>query len=125
MEEVKPLDTEEIRRANVDLADRIEAERVTLDYNPEADVLTITIGEPQVAITEPLFDDIMYRVDPDTLKIVGIEIVAFFGDFVRRNKLVRKLLRGYLEQLRPGNTGVVIDDPHNKELLGSILAVVP
>lgn len=125
MEEVRPLDTEEIRRANFDLAERIEAETITLDYNPEADVLTITIGEPTPAITEPLFDDIMYRIEPDTLKIVGIEIVAFFGDFVRRNKLVRKLLRGYLEQLRPGTTDIVVTDPQNKEFLSSILASVP
>lgn len=125
MDEVRPLDTTEIRRANFDLAERIEVEEVTLDYNPEADVLSITIGEPRPAVTEPLFDDIMYRVDPDTLKIVGVEIVAFFSDFVRRNKLVRKLLRNYLEELRPGTTDIVVKDPHDKELLGEILAAVP
>lgn len=124
MEEVRPLDTEEIRRANFDLAERVEAEEVTLDYNPEADVLTITIGEPRPAITEPLFDDIMYRVDPDTLKIVGIEIIAFFSDFVRRNKLVRKLMRNYLADLLPGKTDILVTDPHDKELLGEILTSV-
>ena len=125
MEEVRPVDTEEIRRANFDLAERIEAEVVTMDYNPEADALTITIGESQPAITEPLFDDIMYRLDPDTLKIVGIEVIAFFSDFVRRNKLVRKLLRNYLEELLPGKGDIVVNDPHDKELLSEILTAVP
>ena len=91
MEEVRPLDIEDIRRANFDLGERVESEELSLDYNPEADVLTITVGEPRSAITEPWLDDILYRVDPDTLKIVGIEIVAFFSDFIRKNKLVKKL----------------------------------
>ena len=51
MEEVRPLDIEDIRRANFDLGERVESEELSLDYNPEADVLTITVGEPRSAIT--------------------------------------------------------------------------
>ena len=125
MEEVRPLDIEDIRRANFDLGERVESEELSLDYNPEADVLTITVGEPRSAITEPLLDDILYRVDPDTLKIVGIEIVAFFSDFVRKNKLVRKLFKNYLEELHSGATGLIVTDPRDRELFGEVLIAIP
>ena len=125
MEEVRPLDIEDIRRANFDLGERVESEELSLDYNPEADVLTITVGEPRSAITEPWLDDILYRVDPDTLKIVGIEIVAFFSDFVRKNKFVRKLFKNYLEELHSGTTGLIVTDPRDRELFGEVLIAIP
>ena len=121
MEAVKPLDADEISRVNFDLSDRIMAEGVTLDYNPEADLLTVTIGEPREAITEPLLDDVLYRVDPETMKIVGVEIIAFFGDFVRKNKVVRKLLKGYLEMMREGKRDISITEPKDRKLLGEVL----
>lgn len=121
METVKPLDAEEIKRVNFDLSDRIMAEGIMLDYNAEADLLTIIIGSPRVAITEPLLDDVMYRVDPDTKKIVGFEIVAFFGDFVRRNKVVRKLLKGYLEMMRAGEREIAVAEPKDRKLFGEVL----
>ena len=121
MEAVKPLDAEEINRINFDISDRIMTEGVTLDYNPEADLLTITIGESRHAITEPLLDDVMYRVDPDTLKIVGVEIVAFFSDFVRRNKVVRKLLKGYLEMMREGKRDIIVTETKDRKILGEVL----
>mgnify|MGYP001572047058 CR=1 FL=1 len=121
MEAVKPLDAEEINRINFDISDRIMTEGVTLDYNPEADLLTITIGESKPAITEPLLDDVMYRVDPDTLKIVGVEIVAFFSDFVRRNKVVRKFLKGYLEMMREGKRDIIVTETKDRKILGEVL----
>ena len=96
---VVSLSAEAIKKANFDLGDRLEVEEIKLEYNPEADVLVITIGDPVPAITEPVIDDIMYRVEPDTLKVVGVEIVAFFSDFVRHNKIARKLLKGYTDDL--------------------------
>ena len=121
MEAVKPLDAEEVRRINFDLSDRIMAEGITLDYNPEADVLTITIGDPRPAITDPLLDGVMFRVDPDTKKITGFEVVAFFGDFVRRNKVVRKLLKGYLEMMSEGKREIAVGDPKDRKLFGKVL----
>lgn len=121
MEAVRPLDAAEISRVNYDLSDRIMNEGITLDYNPEADVLSITIGDPKSAITEPWLDDAMYRVDPDTLKIVGIEIVAFFSDFVRKNKIIRKLLRGYLELMREGKKDIEVTESKDRKLFGEVL----
>jgi hypothetical protein len=43
-------------------------------YDREDDVLVITIGGPAEAITESVSNTFFLRVDPDTLKLVGIEV---------------------------------------------------
>ena len=98
-EGIMSTDVEAIQQVNFDLADRMESEGVTLFYDPETDVLSITIGEPREAITEPMVDDIMYRVDPETLKILGFEIVQFQTDFLRNNKIVRKMMKAAFPDL--------------------------
>ncbi len=59
----------------------MEEEMTSLFYDREADVLYITIGEPQVAISRELENDVLVRVQPDTGKIVGMTVLNFVSRF--------------------------------------------
>jgi hypothetical protein len=61
--------------ANDDLAERMNALGVTTVYDADLDTLFTRIGPPVEALTESIDDHIGLRVDPDTLKIVGWEIL--------------------------------------------------
>lgn len=54
--------------------------KIVLDYDEEADVLYLSFGEPQAAITEEM-GNIGVRVDPQTNEIVGLTIIEFLKTF--------------------------------------------
>ena len=59
-------------------------------YDRKGDVLYISIGEPQAAISKEVDDDILIRVHPETEEVVGFTIFNFaerFGD-IREEKSV-------------------------------------
>ncbi len=56
-------------------------EMTTLFYDREGDVLYITIGEPQVAISRELENDVLLRVHPETGKVVGMTVLNFVSRF--------------------------------------------
>ncbi len=62
------------------------AEVTTLFYDKEGDVLYLTIGEPQVAISREMGDDVLLRVHPETGKIVGMTILNFASRFSDLNR---------------------------------------
>jgi hypothetical protein len=64
----------EVSAANRDLALRLTTLSVQVRHDRDDDTFVLTIGEPQEAITESVRNRLFYRLDPDTLKIVGIEI---------------------------------------------------
>src|SRR6266508_1775285 len=68
--------------ANDDLSQRLESLDKELVYDEDDDYFAIVVGPPVEAITESLANAILFRVEPDTLKIVGIEIY----DFEKRRK---------------------------------------
>lgn len=123
MDETRIINAEEISKANTDLGERMSSEGLWLSYNEEADVLSIIIGKPVPAITEPLLDDIMYRIDPDTFKIVGVEIVCFSTDFVKKNKIIRKIMKDYLSRLLRGEKIEIIETSKKKKF-GEALEVL-
>ena len=67
---------EALRRANANLDERMERLPITVWYDVEDDVLTITIGDPVEATTES-FGAVLLRLDPETLEYVGLEIPDF------------------------------------------------
>ena len=121
MDAARSIDAQEIAKVNLDLADRIDKEGVTFLYDDESDILSITIGKPCEAITEPLVDDIMYRIDPDTLKIVGFVIVSFTSDFLAKNKLVRKMLKDFTPDILKG-APYRIEDPKDQQKASKVLS---
>ncbi len=76
--------------ANKDLEERLRTSDVRVGYDREHDMLLITIGEPQEAITEEVSKGLYVRVDPDTDKIVGMTITSFEKGFLREHPDFRK-----------------------------------
>jgi len=94
------LDADAVTRANVDLAERLFNEGISVAYDEDGDTLFLTIGKGREAITEQVVDGIYFRIDPYTLKFVGCVIVRFVSDILANNKLARKLFQESFEQLR-------------------------
>lgn len=60
-------------------------ESLTWDYDEEADVLYIAVGEPQPAVSVDLGDGVLARYDQDRNEVVGLTILSL------RERLVRGL----------------------------------
>ena len=60
--------------ANEDLEERVRSLLICASYDPEEDLFTLTLGEVQPAITESIRNHIYLRLDPPSMKLVGIEI---------------------------------------------------
>ena len=50
---------------------------IRLTYEPEADILYITFGQPTAATGYQLSDQILLRVDPETQRVAGLTILNF------------------------------------------------
>jgi uncharacterized protein YuzE len=70
---------------------------LVLDYDQESDVLYVSLGAPQQAITDEVEDDILLRYCPPSLEVVGITIVNFRRHFPRQEPadVVKDILRKY------------------------------
>ena len=51
------------------------AKRLNFFFDHEADILYLSLGKPQSAISKEVGDDILVRVDPKTKKVVGCTIL--------------------------------------------------
>ena len=89
------FDSARFMDANRDYVQRIEREGLITVYDATLDTLFIEIGETREALTDPSIDNVMIRIDPDTLEIVGLEIHDFLNDFVPANRLVRELIKDW------------------------------
>ncbi|MDA0733246.1 MAG: DUF2283 domain-containing protein [Chloroflexi bacterium] len=88
MNDSQLIDYEAVGKANFDLLERLIGLGAEIAYDEDSDVLFITIGhEPNEAVTEHLIDTIYYRIDPDSLKIVGITILEFMTNILAKNRL--------------------------------------
>ena len=52
-----------------------------LFYDRDTDVLYLSIGEPQRAISREIGDDILLRIDPQTNNLVGLTIMNLSSRF--------------------------------------------
>jgi hypothetical protein len=89
------FDFERFKETNKDYLDRIQKNGLMAIYDATLDTLFIEIGGPAEALSEHLIDNIMLRVEPDTLKIVGFEILDFLDDFLPANRMIREACRGW------------------------------
>lgn len=46
-----------------------------LHYDPDVDLLEVSIGEPQEAISEEVADDIFFHYKPGTKEVVGFTVL--------------------------------------------------
>jgi len=71
------------------------AEMTTMFYDREADVLYLTLGQPQEAISREMGNDVLLRVHPETGKVVGLTVLNFasrFGDSHNAQSLPVKIM---------------------------------
>ncbi len=81
--------------ANQDLPDRVRALGAMVYYDPEDDVLLLTVGKPAPAITETVDDFLLLRLEPETWKIIGVEILGLH-DFLAAHPEAAQRADGFL-----------------------------
>ena len=59
----------------------MEENTFTYSYDREADVMYLSIGQPQKAKTIELTDDFLLRLSPQTREVVGLTIIDFSRHF--------------------------------------------
>ena len=92
MKEPRRIDQEEFLAANRDYIARIEKQGVNVVYDSTLDTLFVEFGGPKRAINQHMLDNILLRIDPISLEVVGCEILDFLSDFVPGNRLVAGLV---------------------------------
>lgn len=90
----------QLLEANRDFEERLRNSDIRVGYDNEHDMLFITIGRPQEAITEEVSKRLHLRFDPDTDKIVGMTITAFRKGFLREHQDFRKHFETVFERRR-------------------------
>lgn len=65
---------------------------VHAEYDSEDDTLIVYIGENQEALSPSIENELFLRVDPDTLKIVGAELLHFRDHMRDRSDLLNVVL---------------------------------
>ena len=90
-QEIRFIDPDQLLDANRDYLERIERDGLRAVYDGTLDALFIEIGGAKEGLSEHLADNIMLRIDPDTLQIIGLEILDFLADFLPHNRLFKEM----------------------------------
>jgi len=98
---------QQIVAANADIDQRIRELGVTVCYDREDDVLLISIGAHTEAITESIEPGRLARLDPETLKIVGLEVLGFVAQIARDPGLFDL----FLDAVQTVNANILVE-PH-------------
>jgi len=118
------IDPHKLLEANRDYIDRMEREGLYLFYDATLDTLFVEFGGPKEALSEHTVDNIMLRIDPETLRIVGYEILDFFSDFIPHNRLFQTAVRQL--GLREGvDSQVTLMEPRFKPIRDALEAMLP
>ena len=67
----------ELWAENTDFPARLGTMKVSARYDPEDDLLEITLGGPQEALSYSIHNTLFLRADFESLKIVGVELEHF------------------------------------------------
>lgn len=93
--EPEPIDETNLIEANTDFMARVAAVGIDLIYDEDGDILLVTFGEPQEATSEPTsFDWLYVRISPETLEIVGLDVLQFRRRVLANNEIVRQMFAG-------------------------------
>ena len=122
-QEVLDIDPEKLLDANRDYVDRIEREGIYVVYDATLDTLFLEFGGPREALSEHALDNIMLRIDPGTLHIVGLEILDFFADFLPNNRLIQEPV-GDLGLQEGKDSQITLMEPRFKPLRETIQALI-
>ena len=121
---IRHIDPDEPLEPNKNYLDRIEREGPDLVYDATLDTLLIEFGGPKEALGEHVVDNIMLRIEPENLQIVGCEILDFFADFLPNHHLFRDMISVF--ELREGkDSTITLAEPKHKALRDLIEAAIP
>ena len=110
----------EVLRANDDLDVRLRTLSVGVFYDRDDDIFEVTLGDPQEAITESVRNQLSIRLDPDTLKIVGLEIPNLSAR-IRDDPMLRQLWRLLLRIAGPASAVPGETEPEPATRLADVL----
>ncbi len=54
-----------------------KGEKLRISYDKEGDILDLSIGSPEAAISTEIEDDFFIRTDPKTGEVVGFSVLNF------------------------------------------------
>ena len=105
--------------ANADLAQRMDAEGIEIEYSPEDDYLRVTIGQPRPSIGISWPDDIysVAMIDPESHQINALE-APFFMEMLGDKEPKRELWEMVARLIREGHTSVYIPPRAERERTG-------
>ena len=121
---IRFIDPQDLLDANKDYLERIERDGLQAVYDAKLDSLFVELGGPKEALSEHLVDNIMIRVEPDTLRIVGLEILDFFSDFLPHNRLFVEMV-GELKLQEGKDSQVGLMEPRFRAIRGVLEALIP
>lgn len=107
---------------NRNLMGRMDREGFFVLYDDELDTLFVDIGEHRDGVLEPLVDNLLARVDPGSLELLGYEIADFREDFLPNNRLFQPLASD-LRLLHRPNERIDVSETEQKETLRRLVAV--
>ena len=90
--EIRFIDQDRLLEANRDYLERIERDGLRAVYDGTLDTLFIEIGGAKEGLSEHLADNVMLRIDPESLQIIGLEILDFLADFLPHNRLLKEMV---------------------------------
>ena len=91
-----------IRKADPSWQKRIRSEMHDIQLDYDADILYLTFGAPTESVSVPLNitgEDAYLRVQPETLKIVGVDILHFRKGFLQRKPDAKQAFQSLFDLL--------------------------
>ena len=127
MDETEALELREILAANGDLEERIRSLAVTVTYDDEFDIFLLTLGEPQPAITEemPGGHGLQLRLDPESLKIVGYEVLGFQSTYLKAHPEFRHHFEALFEKPPIRTVDIPQTGPQRERAQEAIRQLIP
>ena len=123
-QKIRSIDPDRLIEANKDYLERIEREGMRAVYDGTLDALFIEIGNLKEGLSEHLADNIMLRIDPDTLQIIGFEILDFLADFLPHNRIFKEMVQDL--DIRQGeDTELSLMDPIYANVRQLVQAIIP
>jgi hypothetical protein len=124
-EQPQPLDMSQVARLNGDLLQRLVEEGLTITYDEDGDTLFLTIGRGVPALTEFVTYGIHVRIEPESLRIVGVDILQFRKRFLANNELIRVTCGADFDAMCARGGIAVVEGETAKRFLPLFDAVIP
>lgn len=124
-QEPQPLDMRQVANLNDDLLQRLMDEGLTLTYDEDGDTLFLTIGRGVPALTEYVVYGIHARIEPESLRIVGADILQFRKRFLANNELFRVMFEEDFDRMRDRGGIAVVEGENAKRFHPLFDAMLP